>query len=173
MSVQQLVLSPITRGLFSKAVMSSGGGVSQMLTAKPAEAHYPFWKQVMETAGCSTLAEFRALAPARLFAVWDAVRTQPQFKVWAVSPWWMPFRSRRPETLAADEQHHIPYLIGFTTRISFRPISTRWPQDWCARNADSYAGSSTASSPVRPWCLAFQRPVVLVRHAGSLLAALH
>ena len=52
MSVQQLVLSPITRGLFSKAVMSSGGGVSQMLTAKPAEAHYPFWKQVMETAGC-------------------------------------------------------------------------------------------------------------------------
>lgn len=56
MSVQQLVLSPITRGLFSKAVMSSGGGVSQMLTAKPAEAHYPFWKQVMETAGCSTLA---------------------------------------------------------------------------------------------------------------------
>ena len=65
MSVQQLVLSPITRGLFSKAVMSSGGGVSQMLTAKPAEAHYPFWKQVMETAGCSTLAEFRALAPAQ------------------------------------------------------------------------------------------------------------
>ena len=51
MSVQQLVLSPITRGLFSKAVMSSGGGVSQMLTAKPAAAHYPFWKQVMEAAG--------------------------------------------------------------------------------------------------------------------------
>ena len=71
MSVQQLVLSPITRGLFSKAVMSSGGGVSQMLTAKPAETHYPFWKQVMETAGCSTLAEFRALAPAQLFAAWD------------------------------------------------------------------------------------------------------
>ena len=65
MSVQQLVLSPITRELFSKAVMSSGGGVSQMLTAKPAEAHYPFWKQVMEAAGCSTLAEFRALAPAQ------------------------------------------------------------------------------------------------------------
>ena len=119
MSVQQLVLSPITRGLFSKAVMSSGGGVSQMLTAKPAEAHYPFWKQVMETAGCSTLAEFRALAPAQLFAAWDAVRTQPQFKGLGCEPVVDGrFQVKTgPETLAADEQHHIPYLIGFTVRI--------------------------------------------------------
>ena len=33
--MQQLCLSPLTEGLFAKAVMSSGGGVSKMLTAKP------------------------------------------------------------------------------------------------------------------------------------------
>lgn len=140
MSVQQLVLSPITRGLFSKAVMSSGGGVSQMLTAKPAEAHYPFWKQVMETAGCSTLAEFRALAPAQLFAAWDAVRTQPQFKGMGCEPVVDGrFQVKTgPETLAADEQHHIPYLIGFTSEDIVPPYLYQMAQDWCARNTDSY-----------------------------------
>lgn len=140
MSVQQLVLSPITRGLFSKAVMSSGGGVSQMLTAKPAEAHYPFWKQVMETAGCSMLAEFRALAPARLFTAWDAVRTQPQFKGMGCEPVVDGrFQVKTgPETLAADEQHHIPYLIGFTSEDIVPPYLYQMAQDWCARNADSY-----------------------------------
>ena len=140
MSVQQLVLSPITRGLFSKAVMSSGGGVSQMLTAKPAEAHYPFWKQVMETAGCSTLAEFRALAPAQLFPAWDAVRTQPKFKGMGCEPVVDGrFQVKTgPETLAADEQHHIPYLIGFTSEDIVPPYLYQMAQDWCARNADSY-----------------------------------
>ena len=140
MSVQQLVLSPITMGLFSKAVMSSGGGVSQMLTAKPAAAHYPFWKQVMEAAGCSTLAEFRALAPARLFAAWDAVRTQPQFKGLGCEPVVDGrFQVKTgPETLAADEQHHIPYLIGFTSEDIVPPYLYQMAQDWCARNADSY-----------------------------------
>lgn len=140
MSVQQLVLSPITRGLFSKAVMSSGGGVSQMLTAKPAETHYPFWKQVMETAGCSTLAEFRALAPAQLFAAWDAVRTQPQFKGMGCEPVVDGrFQVKTgPETLAADEQHHIPYLIGFTSEDIVPPYLYQMAQDWCTRNADSY-----------------------------------
>lgn len=121
--------------------MSSGGGVSQMLTAKPAEAHYPFWKQVMETAGCSTLAEFRALAPARLFAAWDAVRTQPQFKGLGCEPVVDGrFQVKTgPETLAADEQHHIPYLIGFTSEDIVPPYLYQMAQDWCARNADSYS----------------------------------
>lgn len=89
MSVQQLVLSPITRGLFSKAVMSSGGGVSQMLTAKPV--------------------------------------VDGRFQV-----------KTGPETLAADEQHHISYLIGFTSEDIVPPYLYQMAQDWCSRNADSY-----------------------------------
>lgn len=150
MSVQQLVLSPITRGLFSKAVMSSGGGVSQMLTAKPAAAHYPFWKQVMEAAGCSTLAEFRALAPAQLFAAWDAVRTQPQFKGLGCEPvvdGRFQVKSG-PETLAADEQHHIPYLIGFTSEDIVPPYLYQMAQAGAPGTPTAMAGSSTASSPV-------------------------
>ena len=36
MAVQQLCLTPLAEGLFAKAVMSSGGGVSRLLGAKPA-----------------------------------------------------------------------------------------------------------------------------------------
>ena len=43
-----------------------------------------------------------------------------------------------PETLAADEQHHIPYLIGFTSEDIVPPYLYQMAQDWCAQNADSY-----------------------------------
>lgn len=149
MSVQQLVLSPITRGLFSKAVMSSGGGVSQMLTAKPASP-LPVLEAGHETAGCSTLAEFRALAPAQLFAAWDAVHIQPQFKGLGCEPVVDGrFQVKTgPETLAADEQHHIPYLIGFTSEDIVPPYLYQMAQDWCARNADSYGWFFDRQLPV-------------------------
>uniref|UniRef100_UPI003FEFBDFA carboxylesterase family protein n=1 Tax=Faecalibacterium sp. TaxID=1971605 RepID=UPI003FEFBDFA len=90
--------------------------------------------------GCSTLAEFRALAPAQLFAAWDAVRTQPKFKGMGCEPVVDGrFQVKTgPETLAADEQHHIPYLIGFTSEDIVPPYLYQMAQDWCARNADSY-----------------------------------
>jgi len=43
-----------------------------------------------------------------------------------------------PETLAADEQHQIPYLIGFTSEDIVPPYLCQMAQDWCARNIDSY-----------------------------------
>ena len=52
MSVQQLCLSPLSEGLFHKAVMSSGGGVNKLLSASPAEKHYEFWNKLAEIAGC-------------------------------------------------------------------------------------------------------------------------
>ena len=64
MSVQQHCLSPLTDGLFQKAVMSSGAGVSKMLSAASPEKAYPFWQACMEKAGCADLAAFRALPAA-------------------------------------------------------------------------------------------------------------
>ena len=71
MSVQQHCLSPLSEGMFRGAVMSSGGGVSGLMKTRPAESSFDFWKLVMEKAGCSDLAAFRALAPEKLFAAWD------------------------------------------------------------------------------------------------------
>lgn len=74
MSVQQHCLSPLTDGLFSKAVMSSGGGVHKMMSVAPAESRYDFWHAVMEDCGCKTLEEFRALPIDKLFASWQKIK---------------------------------------------------------------------------------------------------
>ena len=66
MSVQQHVLSPLTRGLFQKAVLSSGGGVSKLMTPAAPEKFYDFWHAVMANCGCKTLAAFRTVDPEKL-----------------------------------------------------------------------------------------------------------
>ena len=50
MSVQQHCLSPLSDGLFQKAVMSSGGGVSKLMSAPAPEKHYDFWHAVKKNA---------------------------------------------------------------------------------------------------------------------------
>ena len=76
MSVQQHCLSPLTDGLFQRAVMSSGGGVSKALSASPAEKFFDFWKAVMAKAGCQTLEQFRALPVDKLFSTWTEARKE-------------------------------------------------------------------------------------------------
>ncbi|MBQ3420097.1 MAG: carboxylesterase family protein, partial [Romboutsia sp.] len=55
MSVQQQCVSPLTDGLFSKSIMSSGGVVSPMFDSKETyEDRYEFWQKVMKHSGCDT-----------------------------------------------------------------------------------------------------------------------
>jgi para-nitrobenzyl esterase len=61
MSVQQHVLSPLTKGLFHKAVMCSGGGVNKILSTGGPEKSYDFWHAVMKRVGAKNLEEFRAV----------------------------------------------------------------------------------------------------------------
>ena len=74
MSVQQHLLSPLTEGLFQKAVLSSGGGVSKLMPSAGKKQAQEFWKAAMAAAGCQTLEDFRALPAERLFAVWQETR---------------------------------------------------------------------------------------------------
>ena len=86
MSVQQHVLSPLTKGLFQKAVLSSGGGVSKMMTPASPEKFYDFWRAVMTNCGCKTLAEFREVAPEKLFAAWQKTKKEVKGGGQACSP---------------------------------------------------------------------------------------
>ncbi len=107
MSVQQHCLSPLSRGLFQGAVMCSGGGVSRILSAAPAEKHYPFWQTAMKNAGCETLADFRAISPERLFEAWNQTKKELH------TPGSFPCMDGKlvvgtsSEILRAGEQHHI------------------------------------------------------------------
>ena len=134
MSVQQHSLSPLSEGMFHKAVMSSGGGVSPMMTAAPAEKNYAFWQAVMERCGCATLEEFRAVAPETLFEVWQKAKKEVKGGMSAVSPVLdgQLVVGTGPQILKEGRQHHIPYMAGSTSEDVMPPIIYTMGRDWCA-----------------------------------------
>ncbi|MBR2912082.1 MAG: carboxylesterase family protein, partial [Lentisphaeria bacterium] len=71
MSVQQHCLSPLTKGLFHRAVMCSGGGASKMLKTSLPENNYDFWHSIMDKCGASTIDELRKVPVSELFRVWS------------------------------------------------------------------------------------------------------
>ena len=134
MSVQQHCLSPLSEGLFRSAVMSSGGGVSGLMKTRPAERSFDFWKLVMEKAGCSDLAAFRALAPEKLFAAWDAAKKEGKGGAMSCSPC-IDGRLVVTEPVA----HNIPYMAGITSEDMMPPILHGMAKSWCqGREKPSY-----------------------------------
>lgn len=137
MSVQQLCLSPLTRGLAAGAVMSSGGGVSEEFAATPAPDHYAFWQAVMRRAGCADLAAFRALAPQALFAAWQQEKAADGGRMRTAPV--IDGRLIPREGMAAarrGDQLPVPYLMGSTSEDIVPPIVHRMAKGWCRLQAD-------------------------------------
>lgn len=133
MSVQQLCLSPLTDGLISKAVMSSGGGINKLLNASPAENYYDFWHKVMEDTGCKTLLEFRALPIEKLFSSWQSLKTTDRKYAMVCSPCLdgTLLSEKAIDTVAAGRQRNIPYLIGTTSHDVMPPFLFQMAKNWC------------------------------------------
>ncbi len=138
MSVQQHSLSPLTKGLFQHAVMSSGGGVSKILSSAPAEKNYAFWQKTMEYADCETLEQFRAISPEKLFEAWN--RTKKELH----NPGCFPCIDGRlvvgsgAELLAAGKQHKIPYMAGITSEDMMPPILFNMAKKWNGAQSEGY-----------------------------------
>ena len=132
MSVQQHVCSPLTEGLFQKAVMSSGGGVSKMMSAQPAEKTYDFWKACMAKCGCENLEQFRAVEPQKLFDAWQ--ETRKEMKGGMTSPC---IDGRLVvmsgfDALSQGKHHKIPYMAGSNSHDLMVPILFNMAKSWCA-----------------------------------------
>ncbi len=128
MSVQQHCLSPLTKGLFRSAVMSSGGGVSALMKTRPAESNLAFWKAVMEKTGCKDLAAFRAVPAEVLFEAWSAARKDVKGGAMSCSPV-IDGRLIVSEPVA----HPIPYMAGTTSEDMMPPILLSMARNWCSK----------------------------------------
>ena len=135
MSVQQHCLSPISRGVFHKAVMCSGGGVSKIMSAEQPEKNFKFWKMIMEKCGATTLDEFRRVPVEKLFEVWQENKKgtmgggcSPCIDGYLVV-------ERGCEVLKSEKQHKIPYLIGTTSHDVVSPILYSMAKKWCAKQS--------------------------------------
>ena len=146
MSVQQHCLSPLSKGKFRGAVMCSGGGVHKIMSAQPTENYFEFWRAVMKATGSENLAQFRAVAPEKLFEAWQSCKKTVKGGATATSP---TLDSRfvvgtGVNVLSSGGQHQIPYMAGSTSHDMMPPILYGMSRDWCARQE-------------KGWCWYFDR----------------
>ncbi len=126
-SVQLQSSSPMTEGLFQKAVMSSGCGLGGML-ACTLEKSCEFWQIVMEYCGCETLEQFRELSPLKLFEAWQYCKKEHKGGNAAV----FPVKDGR-FAVAGSKPHNIPYMAGSTSHDMAPPMLQSMSRKWIAR----------------------------------------
>ena len=126
-SVQLLCSSPLTDGLFHKAVMSSGCGLGSMMSGSE-EKSCVFWQAVMDRCGCENLEQFRALPPAKLFDAWQ--RAKKEIKGGNAATF--PVKDGRFATENAQPKH-IPYMAGSTSHDIAPPVLQSMTRKWIAR----------------------------------------
>ena len=137
MSVQQHCLSPLTRGLFQRAVMCSGGGVSKILAAKPAEKSYGFWKMIMEKCGAETLSELREIPVEKLFGVWQENKKAMMGGGCAPCIDGELVVGASHSLLNEKKQHEIPYMIGTTSEDMLPPVLYSMAKGWCKKQSSA------------------------------------
>lgn len=132
MSVQHLCLSPLARGKFAGAVMSSGGGIGAFSRVETAEASYGFWQDVARHTGCGDLAALRALPADKLFGAFFGTMSEQKIQGLPAAPVMDgAFIPQNPaDTAAAGGQAHVPYLIGSTSHDMMPPMLLQMSRDW-------------------------------------------
>ena len=135
MSVQQLCMSPLTEGLFHKAVMSSGGGVHKILSTPNKEKYYEVFKKTMEIAGCSTIEEFKNIPVELLFSSWDKARKEVKGVMMPSSPVINGdlIIDNGINILKENKHHKIPYMIGSNSEDMMSPFMASMARKWCKK----------------------------------------
>ena len=137
MSVQHQCLSPLTHGLFHRAIMVSGGGGISNFPVQPVRKRMAFWNRVMERSGCRDLSQFRELPVDRLFAAWrmEAARKKG---VWDHCGPCLDghFIAENPIKQIRDgHQKNIAYMIGSTGDDMLRVKLHRLARKYCSDQA--------------------------------------
>ena len=133
MSVQQLVLSDLTKGLFSKAIMSSGGGVSSLMNTPKPEKYYKFWNKVKELTKASSITEFKQIPVEQLFTAWNQAKNE--LKMMGMPPACVIDSKLITDTstnlLKNNKQHNIPYMLGSNSEDIIPPLIYSMSKKWC------------------------------------------
>ena len=132
-SVQLQCQSPLTDGLFQRAVMSSGCGMGGMLMGKK-DSNMAFWQEVMNRCGCKSLAEFRALPAEKLFEAWNRYKKDIKGGGTAVFP-----VTDGHFVVEGSQPKDIPYMAGSTSHDMAPPIIQSMAKKWITgRQTPSY-----------------------------------
>ena len=138
MSVQQLCVTPLTKGLFSGAIMLSGGGVSKLFSTRPASEAYPFWQELERRLGASDLEVLRRIEPQRLFEVFQELCREKKNAMAFCGPVLDGRMLTEPAEAAAKagRQHAVPYLCGSTSEDIVPPVIYKMAKSWARLQSD-------------------------------------
>ena len=103
--VNILTVTPLSRGLFAKAIGESGGSMGWR-QPKPLRASEKYGVALARQAGAQNLKQLRALSPECLFAM-SARTFEP-----VIDPWIYPVSQR--EALRRGLEHDVPMIVGST-----------------------------------------------------------
>ncbi len=133
MSVQLLCQSPLTEGMFRRAVLSSGCGMVDMMSGS-VEKSGAFWQAVMERCGCQTLEEFRALPAETIFEQWQIAKKEIKGGGMSTVP-------VKDGLFITDSKvaKDISYMAGSTSHDMAPPVLMSLTRKWIGkRNQPSY-----------------------------------
>lgn len=126
-SVQLQSCSPLTGGLFQKAVMSSGCGLGGLMSGSM-EKSCSFWTEVMRRCGCETLEQFRALPVQQLFEQWQLAKKEIKGGNTATFP-----VNDGAFAVEGSKPHDIYYMAGSTSEDIAPPALQAMTRKWIAR----------------------------------------
>ena len=136
MSVFNLCISPLTDGMFTKAVMNSGGGVHKLMNSEATtKDRFEFWEKVMKDAGCANIAELREADASVIMASFMKLMKSSQKYAMIGSPC-IDGKALTVSGLTAASkgiQKDIPYMMGSTSHDMMPPFMQGMSQDWCLR----------------------------------------
>lgn len=115
-SVQNLLVSPLTDGMISGAIMMSGGGdLSSLSSPTTPDQVEPIWEKLKENLQAESLTELKDIPAASLYANWQKVLGElPQYAATAANPVvsvnTLPLRVS--EAQATGQIADVPCIIG-------------------------------------------------------------
>ncbi len=139
MSVLNLCISPLTDGMFAKAVMNSGGGVSKLMNSNATvKDRYEFWEKVMQEVNCKNVQELRALDAEKLFQAYQKLMKSSAKYGMVASPCIDGYALTESGLSAAERgvQKDIPYMMGSTSQDMAPPILSDMAKGWCIRQIE-------------------------------------
>lgn len=129
MSIQNLLTTPMTKGLVAKAIMQSGGGV----TAMP-DMRYPTLVEAeaqtdLSLLGVSSIAEARSLPWEELLKRWIPNMFQTGLtRMPVIDGWALP--ASLDDMARTGDYRHVPCLIGYTSDEGIAPMGVSGYEDY-------------------------------------------
>ena len=134
-SIQYLCLNKDNAGLFRRAAMMSGAGLfPKFALPKAASDTREYWKQFIDTTGCSSFDEFKALEPERIIRALDVFKQGRKDNTYNTMPVVDGILIKAPIDTIISDPLKIDYMIGYTSNDMYAPIMAKIGNDFGRAN---------------------------------------